>query len=175
MIDDNALASIERLHKMKTDGVITEADFEKAKADILSGKRPPTVRPATTDNTTLPAEDDYVGWMLLPLKRYAEFTGRSTRREFWMFQIPYVGLLLLSLISYGAFGMLALLLFAVVALGGIVPLIAVQVRRFHDQDRPGLLALANLIPYVGWIGVYIFMLIPGTEGDNQYGPDPLAE
>lgn len=175
MIDDNALASIERLHKMKSDGIITDAEFETAKADILRGKRPPTAQPAIIDSTALPAEDDYVGWMLLPLKRYADFDGRSTRREFWMFQIPYAGLLLLSIISYGVFGMLAVLLFAIVALGGLVPFIAVQVRRFHDQNRSGLLALANLIPYVGGIGVYICMLIPGTDGDNQYGPDPLAK
>lgn len=174
MIDEDALASIERLHKMKADGIITEADFETAKADILSGRRTATIRQVATDSTVLPAEDDYVGWMLLPLKRYADFNGRSTRREFWMFQIPYVGLLLVSLISYGVFGMLAILLAAIIAVGGFVPQLAVQVRRFHDQNRSGLLVLANLIPYVGALGVLIFMLMPGTEGDNDFGPDPLA-
>lgn len=26
-------------------------------------------------------------WMLMPLKRYADFSGRSRRKEFWMFQL----------------------------------------------------------------------------------------
>ena len=26
-------------------------------------------------------------WMLMPLKRYAEFSGRSRRKEFWLFQL----------------------------------------------------------------------------------------
>ena len=52
-------------------------------------------------------------------------------------------------------------------------MVAVQVRRFHDQDKSGWLALMNLIPYLGAIVALGFMLIPGTEGDNQYGVDPL--
>ena len=29
-------------------------------------------------------------WMLLPLRRYAEFTGRSRRREYWMYTLLVV-------------------------------------------------------------------------------------
>ena len=59
-------------------------------------------------------------------------------------------------------------------LGALLPFIAVQVRRFHDQGKSGWFALLNLIPYVGIVIVLIFMAINGAAGDNQYGPDPKA-
>jgi len=47
---------------------------------------------------------------------------------------------------------------------------AVTVRRFHDQNRSGWFFLLNLIPYVGGLVVLVFMLLPGTPGDNNFGP-----
>ena len=58
-------------------------------------------------------------------------------------------------------------------LGSIIPSIAVQVRRFHDQDRSGWMILLGFIPYVGSIIVFVFMCLSGTRGPNRYGPDPL--
>jgi uncharacterized membrane protein YhaH (DUF805 family) len=54
----------------------------------------------------------------------------------------------------------------------VVPLIAVEVRRFHDQGKSGWFVLLNIIPYIGWAIVCVFMLLPGDEDDNKYGPDP---
>ena len=58
-------------------------------------------------------------------------------------------------------------------LGSIIPSIAVQVRRFHDQDRSGWMILLGFIPYVGTFIVIIFMCLKGTTGPNRFGPDPL--
>lgn len=88
--------------------------------------------------------------------------------------VPYVGLLLLSLISYGAYGVARAAALCRRCTWRYRALDRCLGQAVHDQDRPGLLALANLIPSVGWTGVYIFMLIPGKAGDNQYGPDPLG-
>ncbi|HYG06084.1 MAG TPA: DUF805 domain-containing protein [Stenotrophomonas sp.] len=127
-------------------------------------------------------------WMLLPLKRYADFAGRSRRQEYWMF-------VLLTLLIYIVLGGLvvagifigadspaasgpgpgfypALLLWVVVTLALLLPTIAVQVRRFHDQGRSGWFWLFNLIPSVGGIIVLVFMCLEGQPGPNQYGPDP---
>jgi uncharacterized membrane protein YhaH (DUF805 family) len=57
-------------------------------------------------------------------------------------------------------------------LASFVTCLMVQIRRFHDQDRSGWFALFNLIPYIGWLIVLAFMVLPGTKGDNYYGPDP---
>ena len=75
----------------------------------------------------------------------------------------------------GAGGIVAVLLVAVVALGLFIPSIAVQVRRFHDQDRSGWMVLLGFIPYVGGIIVLVFMCLDGTRGPNRFGPDPKAE
>ena len=55
-----------------------------------------------------------------------------------------------------------------------VPGLAVTVRRFHDQDKSGWLALLGLVPYVGGIVVLVFMCLEGTKGENRYGLDPKA-
>ena len=124
-------------------------------------------------------------WMLMPLKRYADFSGRSRRKEYWMFVLfiflvsvaisMVLSLLGLSaedegsLLGLGGAMLVILLLFS---LAVIIPSIAVQVRRFHDQDKSGWLVLLNLIPFVGGIIVLVFMCLDGTRGPNRYGPDP---
>lgn len=184
MIDEESLKNIERLHQLKNDGVITSEDFDVAKDKILQGKSKPKVGDSVTkpdSDTSLPAADDYIAWALLPLRRYADFNGRSTRKEFWMFMLGCniatfaLGLIALADTNYGhtgAIGNLAFGMIALIILGVIIPLIAAQVRRLHDQDRSGFLALLNLIPYLGFLVVLVLMCVPGTEGENKYGPDP---
>lgn len=55
-----------------------------------------------------------------------------------------------------------------------IPSIAVQIRRFHDQDRSGFFVLLNFIPFIEGILVLVFMCLQGTKGENRFGPDPLA-
>lgn len=69
----------------------------------------------------------------------------------------------------GTVGMSLLIVFI---LGSFIPQLAVQVRRFHDQDKSGWFVLFNFVPYIGGIIVFVFMCIEGTQGDNQYGADP---
>lgn len=190
MIDPDALKSIEDLHRLKTEGVITEDEFDRAKERLLFGGKLPKAAAAQSSIRQGPnmSFEDHVAWAVLPLRRYADFKGRSSQREYWMFMLIHLGLYLTysTIVSYAAardysgdlagWGGIAFLatLLALVAAGAlVVPTIAVQVRRFHDQDRSGLLALLNLIPIFGGIAVLVMMILPGTEGSNQYGPDPL--
>lgn len=53
-----------------------------------------------------------------------------------------------------------------------IPSLAVQIRRFHDQDRSGWFALLCFIPYIGGIILIVFMCIGGTRGPNRFGDDP---
>jgi uncharacterized membrane protein YhaH (DUF805 family) len=119
--------------------------------------------------------------MLMPLKRYADFSGRSRRKEYWMFLLGVIiAAVILSIVEGvlgmqgmvgGVYGPLTLLLI----LGIIIPGIAVQVRRFHDQDKSGWFVLLGLIPFVGGLIVLVFMLLEGTKGPNRFGPDPKGE
>jgi uncharacterized membrane protein YhaH (DUF805 family) len=119
-------------------------------------------------------------YMFLPLKRYADFTGRSRRKEYWMFVLGYILLAFVLAILVGiggGFGEggpsgLFIGLFAIMALGLLIPSIAVQVRRFHDQDKSGWFVLLNFIPYIGGFIVLVFMCLDGTKGPNRFGADP---
>ena len=108
-------------------------------------------------------------YMLMPLKRYADFSGRSRRMEFWMWQlfnfIVYIGFMVLGMVLLGGGMMMvagdpnaaatagggALILFALYAIYGlavIIPSIAVAVRRLHDTNRSGWWILLPIVPYI---------------------------
>lgn len=119
-------------------------------------------------------------YMLLPLKRYADFSGRSRRKEYWMFALGYILLAIIIGVLAAATGGFSegspsgpfFWLLMLLMLGLIIPSLAVQVRRFHDQDKSGWFVLLNFIPYVGGLIVLVFMCLDGTRGENRFGPDP---
>lgn len=140
-------------------------------------------------------------WMILPLKRYADFNGRSRRKEFWSWVllniIVYAVLMAIvfgtgfsmaslagadpsnPLAIYGAFFSGTGLLVVIWWLAVLVPNIAVSVRRLHDRDMSGWwylgLVVANFIPFVNFIAGIAFlvlMCLEGTKGPNRFGPDP---
>lgn len=53
--------------------------------------------------------------------------------------------------------------------------ICVGIKRFHDRNKSGWWLLIQFVPLIGviWYFVEAFCL-PGTVGDNRFGPDPLA-
>ena len=75
----------------------------------------------------------------------------------------------------GALATIVLAIGVIGALALFVPGIAVQVRRFHDQDRSGWFVLLSFVPYVGGLILLVFMCLPGTVGPNRFGPDPKGE
>lgn len=128
-----------------------------------------------------------MNWMLLPYRRYAEFTGRSRRREYWMYVLFYFLVLLALNAVFGSndvvrtptgFGYASRLMGGggiigtVFALASLVPSLAVSVRRLHDQDRSGWLLLLGLIPLLGGFALLVLMCLEGTRGTNRHGPDP---
>ncbi|HZF93637.1 MAG TPA: DUF805 domain-containing protein [Allosphingosinicella sp.] len=123
--------------------------------------------------------------MLMPLRRYADFSGRSRRREYWMFTlfIILVEIVLIAWIMAAAFGsegeMTAMaavpfVLLGIFALAVIIPALAVTVRRLHDQDKSGWHYFIALVPIVGAIVLLVFLCTEGTRGPNRYGEDPKA-
>lgn len=187
MIDEESLKSIENLHRLKNEGIITEEEFDRSKQKLLFGAKPatptrPSFRALDSYTGTLPLPDDHIGWITLPLRRYTDFTGRSTRKEFWMFQLLYLSLFFVTALALGsgtdeygeggALGKVTLVLALLGLVALFVPLLAVEARRFHDQDRSGWLVLLNLIPYIGAFIVLVMMVLPGTDGDNRFGANP---
>jgi uncharacterized membrane protein YhaH (DUF805 family) len=117
-------------------------------------------------------------WMLMPLRRYAEFSGRSQRKEYWMFFLFQVivavvlgiieGMLGLTGMVAGVYGPLTVLFWLAV----LIPGIAVGIRRLHDTDRSGWWLLLAFVPLVGAIVLLVFFVSDGTHGPNRFGPDP---
>jgi len=181
MIDKEALSSIEDLHRLKTEGIITEEEFERSKERILFGSKP---KRSLGLPTTGGLPNEVFAWMTLPLKRYADFNGRSGRKEFWLFQLLPAAIMLAAFVisssttnlwgDLSGIGIAAIVLAILALLALAVPQLALQARRFHDQDKSGWLVLINLVPYVGAIVVFVMMALPGTSGDNRYGPNPEA-
>ena len=183
MIDEDNLKSIEKLHAMRAEGIISDEEFDEAKRKILNGRSGrPRTSPPTVQTKHQPSETDYLAWAILPLRRYAQFTGRSGRKEFWLFLlgVNLVGAALAiawtadtNVLGFtGTIGNMAVAVLIIGFLGILLPYLAVQVRRFHDQNRSGWFALINLIPYIGPFVVLVMMAVPGTVGENEYGPDP---
>ena len=128
-------------------------------------------------------------WMLLPYRRYFEFTGRSRRREYWLFALFYVLVLMVidavfgmpvamragpwfnyTMIENGTGTMVGNLFW----LASLIPGLAVTVRRLHDIDRSGWWLLLMFVPFLGWFTLFIFYCLDGTPGSNRFGPDPKA-
>ncbi len=118
-----------------------------------------------------------MSWYLEALKKYAVFSGRSRRMEFWYFVLfnIIVGVVLALIdMLIGTFSAASNigLLSGIYSLAVLIPTLALWVRRLHDIDRTGWWIFINLIPLIGTIVLLVFALTPGTPGSNRYGPDP---
>lgn len=118
---------------------------------------------------------------------YANFRGRARRKEYWGFYLFWaISLVLLMGVGFGidgAFGNLeagleepiaALALPGLLVLAGIVPCIAVTVRRIHDLGLSGWFYLLILLPYVGGLIILVFSLMPSQKLENKWGPVPAG-
>jgi uncharacterized membrane protein YhaH (DUF805 family) len=118
-----------------------------------------------------------MSWYLEVLKKYAVFSGRARRMEYWMFVLfNIIIIVVLALIDYltGTFSPRAGvgLLGGLYSLAVLIPSIAVTVRRLHDTGRTGWWILIGLIPVIGNIVLLIFMVLDSEPGANEYGPNP---
>jgi uncharacterized membrane protein YhaH (DUF805 family) len=102
-------------------------------------------------------------WFLAVLKKYAIFEGRARRKEYWYFSLFFF--LIAIVLQYIAAIYRSEIIYFIFLFSTLIPALAVSVRRMHDVNKSGwyiLIPIYNLILYC----------TPGTEGPNQYGPDP---
>lgn len=133
----------------------------------------------------LPENSNAVGWMFLPLKRYAQFTGRSGRREFWwyslflalgMILIPLLGVAIATIAGEGsAGGWVGGLGTTVFFFANFIPGLALSARRFHDLGVSGhflWLVYGGMLffSFLAWIAYLVVMALPGKNMPNRYGP-----
>jgi uncharacterized membrane protein YhaH (DUF805 family) len=121
-----------------------------------------------------------MNYALQPLKKYADFSGRARRKEFWLYYLC----LMVATIIVTIFDMVVGtydyqysvgLFYVIFSLGVFIPTLAVSVRRLHDTDRRGWWYLLIFIPILGGLALLVLFCLNGTEGPNRFGPDPKTE
>jgi uncharacterized membrane protein YhaH (DUF805 family) len=115
-----------------------------------------------------------VSWYLDVLKKYAVFGGRARRREYWMFTLINIIIVVLLGMIEGVLGISTgqSILATIYSLAVLLPAIAVGVRRLHDTDRSGWWMLIGLVPILGALVLLIFAVQDSQPGQNRFGPNP---
>jgi uncharacterized membrane protein YhaH (DUF805 family) len=110
--------------------------------------------------------------------KYVTFSGRAARSEFWFFYLFNILGVIVTLIVDGVLGLHLVGIYGpfylVFALASILPTLSVIVRRLHDIDRSGWWYWIALVPLVGFILLIVWWCKRGDDGENRFGPDPLA-
>ncbi|NJM32735.1 MAG: DUF805 domain-containing protein [Limnobacter sp.] len=118
-----------------------------------------------------------MNWYLEVLRKYAKFSGRARRREYWQFVLfnllALLGLLIVDLLlneTLPAWGGLFLVL--AYSAFTLIPSLAVNVRRLHDVGLNGYWIFLAIIPVLGSLLLLIFMIKNSQPGSNRFGPNP---
>ena len=120
-------------------------------------------------------------WYFEVLKKYADFSGRARRKEYWMFVLFNMIVFYLLCMFVGFFlnflpgdlaGMLIVAFIITYCLVLFIPSLAVVVRRLHDTDLSGWYIFVSLIPIVGSIMLIVYLATDGSPGENCYGRNP---
>lgn len=107
------------------------------------------------------------------LKKYADFSGRARRQEYWMFTLFQVAVVIVLAIIDFALETYPLLV-GIYVLGTLLPNLAVTVRRLHDLGKSGWWYFIAFVPFVGGIWLLVLTATEGQPNPNEYGPSPKA-
>ena len=111
-------------------------------------------------------------WYFGVFKKYAVFSGRARRKEYWMFTVVNLGVVfVLSALT----PLLDFPVGTVYILAVFIPMLAVTVRRLHDTGRSAWWLLISLIPLIGYIVLLIFAVLNGKNEENDYDENPKSK
>jgi uncharacterized membrane protein YhaH (DUF805 family) len=108
------------------------------------------------------------------------FSGRRNRKSYILaslliFVVVLALWLIAGVISYASGGYAMLIIAGLLSIPLMVAAWALGSQRCRDFGWTGWAMLITLIPYVGWIFSIAIMFVPGMQGGNRYGPDPLMQ
>ncbi len=104
------------------------------------------------------------------LSKYATFSGRARRSEYWFFALFNFLVGVAAGILDAVIGIT--LLYPLAALALLLPGLAVAVRRLHDTGRSGWWLLIALVPFAGAIVLIVFFCQDSHPAPNEHGPSP---
>ncbi|KIA80956.1 membrane protein [Chromobacterium piscinae] len=112
-------------------------------------------------------------WYFSVLSKYAVFSGRARRQEYWCFALTNLIIsLMLLVIQHRVLGSQSQWLTNIYSLALLLPSLAVSMRRLHDIGRSGWWMWIMFIPVVGVLILLVFHCQDSQAGSNQYGPSP---
>jgi uncharacterized membrane protein YhaH (DUF805 family) len=101
--------------------------------------------------------------------KYASFSGRAVRSEFWFWVLfTFIVLVVLNIIQFSVSAIGGSVLQLLFELATLIPSVAVAARRLHDTDRSGWWQLLAFVPIVGFILLLVWYCQPGTPGTNRF-------
>ena len=110
--------------------------------------------------------------------KYVDFTGRAPRSEYWWWVLFVIIVsVVLSIVDFSVLGAGdsgVSVLSSLWSLATLLPGLAVGARRLHDTDRSGWWYFIMFVPLIGGIWMLVLLCLPGSNGRNGYGPDPLG-
>ncbi len=107
-------------------------------------------------------------------KKYATFSGRASRSEYWWFYLFLTfGPIVIIGLLYSIFDIAGIAIGGLALLGLIIPNLAVLVRRLHDTNHSGWWFFISIVPIIGGLWLLFLLISAGTQGENNYGPNPL--
>ena len=112
------------------------------------------------------------------LSKFADFSGRARRREYWTFALVncLIAMLLLILgLAFGEDSPASNIMVTIFYLIMLVPNLSVSVRRLHDIGKSGWYMFLSLIPLIGGLFLLVWALMDSEPGENQYGKNPKEE
>ena len=102
-------------------------------------------------------------------KHYCDFNGRANRKQYWLYQLFLAILMIILNIIFSFLGeKLGVILSAICNLALILPTLGITVRRLHDINLRGWWMLIGFVPAVGSLVLFVFTVLPGTDGKNRF-------
>lgn len=107
------------------------------------------------------------------------FNGRRNRKSYIFASLAFVAItiviwIIAGIISYSSNSIIGIIIAGLLSIPAVIVGWALGSQRCRDFGWTGWAMLLTLIPYIGWIFAVAIMFIPGTQGPNRYGADPLA-
>ena len=113
--------------------------------------------------------------------KYADFKGRARRKEYWMWTLYYILILLFAMVLDNVLGLNFELLgqdlgygwlYVIIGITHLIPGLGIVVRRLHDVGKSGWFYLIILIPLIGFIWILVLFCTEGVKEDNKWGSNP---
>ena len=151
--------------------------------DLRKSFRPPKggaiEASASLSGTERGMKGDGMNWYLEVLRKYAVFSGRARRKEYWSFALftmifAIIATVLDNVLGLAIEGVWYGPIYILFLLAVFLPAVGVLVRRLHDVGYSGWFSFISLIPFIGGIWLLVLLCSDSMPGENQYGANPKA-